>query len=266
MLGPRELMHPPFAANTNIGFRDAIAYAPDGLLLAFTADSVTDNVFDLFVLDPLLPPPAPQTRITPDAALGAGVDRFLWSPDSARIAYVADRETANMDELYIHDLATQTSTRVHTPLAMGERIGDERWIIGGSKMLYTVTGPSGRRLFVTDVSGPPGTPVELGFVGGFPIRPTFDLSPDGTRAVFADQEAPQNIYLADLAADPPTAVLLTRSSPVASWCWKPTGELAVVGEDGHLYYIEDIEQPELFQISGPLVAGGQVVACAFPPR
>lgn len=271
-VGTGERMTPPFPATADVIGQGAVKYSPDGSRLAYLADSETDNVTDLFVMDPSQPVPPPQTQLTTAFPPGAsGVDRFSWSEDGTRIVYAADHDTPGLEELYITDAASAGGVRVHTPLSAGESIAHERFIRNDTMLLYTVYDGSQRRVFVTDVSTTPfGEPIELGPTAPFFPFALFELSPSGDYLIHPDGESPPHLYVSSLTATPTTSVVLpTVESQLVfdkpRWCWSPNDELLIVGDDGHLYLVEDLTSTELFRISGPIVSGGRVWGCAFPP-
>lgn len=272
VVAPGERMTPPFPADADVSGSDAVKFSPDGTRLAYIADTVTDNVKDLFVMDPSQPVPPPQTQLTTAFPAGAsGVDRFSWSEDGTRIAYVADHDTAGLDELYVTSANAADGVRVNAPLGAGQSLAHERFIRNDTMLLYTVYDGTERRVFVVDISITPfGEPVDLGPTEAFFPVALYELSPSGDFLIHPDGAAPPGLRVSDLTGTPTTSVVLpTIEAPFSfesKWCWSPDDELLIVGADGHLYLVEDLTSAELFRVSGPIVSGGRVWGCAFPPN
>jgi hypothetical protein len=78
------------------------AWAPDSSLVAYTADQLFDTIVELFVSPPDTNDRNP--KVSGATMAGTGVadsgQAFGWAPDSSRIAYIADQDTAGILELY----------------------------------------------------------------------------------------------------------------------------------------------------------------------
>lgn len=80
--------------------RDAFAWSPDSQRIAFRGDLETSGLVELYVADPTLPPSA-NDRINTQLRLpGQRVAAFAWSPDSQRLAYVANEFATDTFELF----------------------------------------------------------------------------------------------------------------------------------------------------------------------
>jgi hypothetical protein len=272
ILGARERLTPAFPVDADVVGLDNIAHAPAGSLVAYFADADTDNVDDLYVLDPSLPAPITPTRLTTAFPPGAGgVERFSFSADGTRIVYAADHDTPGLLELYITGTATAGGARVHSPLVAGQSIEHERFIRSDTMLLYTVYDGVERRLFVVDVSQAPfGSPIDLGPIRVFFPFAQYGLSPSQDWVIHPADDPPARLYLSRLTGTPTTALVLPTFDDGrfyfdhVRWCWSPRDELSIVGTDGHLYLVEDLTTGALFDVSGPLVEGGRVINCAFP--
>lgn len=264
-LGPRVPMMAPLPSTQRI---DALAYAPDGSRVLLRGDLTTDNVFDLYTFDPAATPPIVPTRITTLAFPGvlSGVERFQFSPDGSMVLYEGDHDVARRDELWVVPAdGSAPPARVHTPLGDQEYLINPRWV-SDTMVLYTA-GPSGQyHLYATPiVGGVPGTPIDLGTdslrVGEALSAP----SPSGRYVAFLDDAMELN--LVDLDASP---IGTLRIGPAVGGCWGPEDQLAVIAsyddeEKRELYFVEDLRAPDPIRVSGPLIEGGEVVRCAFPP-
>ncbi len=83
-------------------FADAhtIAWSPNSLLIAYLADVRFIDVNELFVADPASPPVGAPVPISGTLVAGGQVGEYAWSPDSALIAYLADRFVDEQFELF----------------------------------------------------------------------------------------------------------------------------------------------------------------------
>ncbi len=80
--------------------RDSFAWAPNSSLVAFRGDLDCASVLELFVADPSAPHATNYKINVPLKCLGQDVEVFRWSPDSSRIAYIADETTRDTYELF----------------------------------------------------------------------------------------------------------------------------------------------------------------------
>lgn len=262
----------PAAADVVFG-RDSIQYDPTSTQLAFLADLETDQVDELFVLDPTRTLPATPTKLNATfPARAGGVETFVWSSDGTRIAYVGDQATAGRPALYLTDASAPTGVRLDTPVTTDDAsIEQPRFIRGDTAVLYLQREGQVRRLHVVDVSGPnPGAPVDLGGAEPFFSENRYALSPSEDYVVFPNDQPPAGLSLARLTGTPTVTATFetavdTSFAGYTNWCWGPADELLIIGADGRLYLVEDLDTGATFPISGPLADGGRVTACAFPP-
>lgn len=85
----------------------AAKWNPAGTRLAFRADLDVDERYELYVVDVSGALPAAPIRVStmqPDGDLDVSTTEgyaFEWSPDGARIAYIADQTTEGVDQVYV---------------------------------------------------------------------------------------------------------------------------------------------------------------------
>jgi len=116
-------------------------WEPDSTLIAYAADQGTDDVVELYVspADTSVGNVRISGAMAGDGlqALASGQYDFAWAPDSARIAYIADQDTATEFELY-----TSTPDGL-TNLTISELPGSNRdvsafaWSPDSQKLAYT---------------------------------------------------------------------------------------------------------------------------------
>lgn len=85
-------------ASFNTGVERNFQVSPDGRYVAFINEGDIPGVSELYVddLDDDLPP----VKVNGDLVAFGEVDSFQWSPNSSRLAYVADQNIQNQFELY----------------------------------------------------------------------------------------------------------------------------------------------------------------------
>jgi hypothetical protein len=102
-----------------------VAWAPDSSRLAYVADQSSANVDELYTA---FPDGSASTKVSGPLVSGGDVGAnitgpilFRWSPDSTRIAYIADQDTDGLKELY-RSFATgpNGNTKISGTLAVDE--------------------------------------------------------------------------------------------------------------------------------------------------
>jgi Tol biopolymer transport system component len=200
--------------------------------LVFQADKVTNDVFELWSV--VAGSGAEPTNVSGTLVAGGDVDRFFLSPDGRRVVFSADKDTDNLIELYVAPLDGSTApVKVSGPLVAGGAPQPflVAWSPDGSKLAFTgdLRTDEVFELFVAPADGstPPVAVSGTLVTGGDVALDGFAWSPDGTRLAF----------VADKQTD-------------------GTNELFVVPADG-------VTEP--IEVSGTLVAGGQVQGFAWAP-
>ncbi len=192
------------------GGRDPVfIWSPDGTRLAYRSDEQTQQVHELFVVDMSGATPGATTKVSGflvedgDVLDGGGVG-FAFSPDSQNIAFLASKEIADMNELYVVDLSGATPgppQKVNAPFTvLGSDVHSFEWSPTSGAIAYTADPvPGSLELFITDVSGAspgPTTKVNADLVAGAEVEPEFGWSPDGAQLFYAsDEEFPGNLDL-----------------------------------------------------------------------
>jgi hypothetical protein len=79
-------------------------FSPDGRMIAYRADQLSDDVSELFVADLSGGEPVVARRVNGPLPAGGGVHSFRFAPDSSGLGYRADQNTDDVVELYYADL------------------------------------------------------------------------------------------------------------------------------------------------------------------
>jgi len=181
--------------------------SPDGATLAYRADQNLNDVFELFVVD--LSNPGVSMRINRNPASGGDVlsGGYRFSPASDAVAYVADEDTNNINELYLVELASPAvSIKLNSPLVTaGDLSGDIAFTPEGTELVYSADQDTDGVNELYQVSrSAPGDTVKLNSpltAGGNVSAAGFEISSDGKRLVYlADQDADEDfeLYMVDL--------------------------------------------------------------------
>jgi len=78
-------------------------FSPDGRLIAYRADQLSDGVTELFVADLTSGAPAAARRVNGVLAAGGDVSSYRFAPDGSGLVYQADQRSDEVTELYYAD-------------------------------------------------------------------------------------------------------------------------------------------------------------------
>ncbi|MGB8424911.1 MAG: hypothetical protein WCD88_03945 [Desulfobacterales bacterium] len=177
-------------------FVDAFAWAPDSSRIAYIAEQDSDSE-ELYSSTP--EGAANNVKVSGPITSGGDVKSFLWSPDLAvtnLIAYLADSQTINVNDLYTSTPAGNGNQNVSGSLEPGGRVTafyDWASTTTGSNPLPLVfmaakDNPSTVELYVTADNGQTTTKLSGSMVSGGNVT-GFAISPNGRFVVYrADQE------------------------------------------------------------------------------
>ncbi len=202
-----------------------------------------------------------------------GIGGYSWSPDSTRLAYVADQSGEGPAQLFVVDVSgaepgvAQPASDATMRLE-GGGWGEPSffWSPNGTMLLYLaaplVEGPA--ELYVTDVSGTvPWTPVRVSgdLVSGGMVERKFRWSPDGTKILYtACQTAPgiQELFLVRVAGASFEPAVKVSHGEVDFFfdfgrAWSPDStKVAYFGEYERLWVVDVSTDPP----SDPLMVSG----------
>jgi len=258
-----RLNGPLVAGGDVAGFpSDVFDISPDGATVVYIADQATNDVFELWSV-PIQGGEA--VRLNASLVTGGDVGDFDLSssitPDSATVVYPADQDVNGVLEVYAVPIGGGTATRLHPPLASGERVYAYKLSPDGSRVA-TVTD----RLHSAAVTG--GAIVRLD--GGLHVDPwvdSFEFTPDGMRIVFSSAGAPYSvpsaggepIALAD--PTPPSGVFqgweISSSAPILVY------KAITHGDEGFELFAVPVAGGPSSRLSASLVSGGSVGAYAL---
>lgn len=207
-------------------------WAPDSSRIAYLADETVNEEFGLFTTDPItgvrqtLAPLVTGIRGLVDGIGGSDPTMVAWSPDSAELAFVAERLAPDRFELFVAAADGSAVSLVSGPMDPNGDIGGNNanvleptfaWSPDSSLIAFRADSVVNNltQLFLVGRGGGAVTPVSLN--SGSPINDVFDFawSPDGAWLAYI---APEDIDGAvELYAVNPTLTDRRKlSTPAAS--------------------------------------------------
>jgi WD40 repeat protein len=113
------------------------SWAPDNTRIAYLADQNEDEKFELISVIPDVNSsnPRPDPRLVSTNNIGDVVD-FAWSPDSSRLAYIADGDTLGVFELYTNVPFGTSKFKVSGTLTSGGDVKAFAWAPDSSLIAY----------------------------------------------------------------------------------------------------------------------------------
>jgi Tol biopolymer transport system component len=128
------------------------AWAPNNSRIAYLADQFEDEKFELISVVPDVNSlnPRPDPRLVSTNNIGDVVD-FAWSPDSSRIAYIADGDTLGVFELFTNVPFGTSKFKVSGTLTQGGDVTSFAWAPDSSLVAYQASQdePNKEELYVT---------------------------------------------------------------------------------------------------------------------
>lgn len=214
------------------------AWSPDSSQLVFRADALTDNDFELFWVDLRGGAPAAPVRLNgPLVAAGDVSTSLFWSPDASMVAYLADENTDQQNELFLVDLrgaSPSPARRVNNPMiAAGDVDDDVFFLPDASAIFYRADEVSDfdDGLYMAPIAGgAPQTPVQLNVADV--DADDYALSPDGSRLFFISNDGPSGsdeLFVVDFTTpvrSPPIKVnpdFMSGAIDVITAQWSPDG-------------------------------------------
>ncbi|MEE9533390.1 MAG: hypothetical protein V3W06_03145 [Acidimicrobiia bacterium] len=172
-------------------------WAPDSSRIAYTADQDLPGVFELYTVRP--DGMAGNVKVSGVLVTDGDVNisSFAWAPDSSRIAYIADQETDEVDELYTSLPGGGGNVKVSGPMVAGgdagaNTLGPElfRWAPDSSRIAYIADQDTDgvRELYSSLPGGGGNVKVSGPLVAGGDVSFFFPWAPDSSRLAYtADQ-------------------------------------------------------------------------------
>jgi len=228
------------------------AWAPNNSRIAYLADQFEDEKFDLITVLPdvnsLIPDPDPQ-RVSGNI-IGDVID-FAWSPDSSRLAYIADGDTLDVFELYTNVPFGTSQFKVSGDLTDGGEVTAFAWAPNSSLIAYQAsqTSPNIFELFTSNPSNPIQNVKISGSLtstsGGLRDFAAFGWAPDNSRVAYIARQETDFFELYSSTPDggdnSVVSGKLVSGGNVDSFKWSPDSSRVAYRADQ-----ETINVPELY--------------------
>lgn len=238
---------------------DNPVWAPDSSRVAYRSDQELDERFDLMTV---IPSGVTHGFIVPpglNKSADVVQDSYVWSPDSSRIAFLADVITPNRFELYSSTPKGTSRLRINPVLGAGQVITDHAWAPDSSAIAYRANQGANNEyeLYVADpetegsgtaVGGTSGTTnanVEAG---------SLSWAPDGSRIAFIADIDTDEVF--DLYTVLPNGSDRIRVSNAITGQSDVTGAPTWAPDSSRIAYIGDLISNDVFELftSEPAVA------------
>lgn len=178
-----------------------ITWSPDSRYLAsFVLDTSTSDVVAIEVHD-IASVMANAVRINPPLVDGGEVKNFQWSPDSSLVAYVADQETFEVDEIYVVRPDGTANRKINGALQPNRGAGNFSWSPDASRIAYRSYEESDQlELYVIDADGSDRTRVNGSLLPGGLVG-DFRWSPDGSWIAYRARQLSNRLELYTVRPD-----------------------------------------------------------------
>jgi len=259
-------------------------WEPDSTLIAYVANQDTDDKFELYVS-----PSDSNTdnrKVSGIFMVGGGIREdppgeylFGWAPDSSRLAYIADQDTADRFELFTSTPDGDGNKNKKLSGSMGNNgdVDEFAWAPDNSKIAYLADqeGDFGVNLYTAfpNVSENP-LKNSNGIVDGSNVT-GLEWAPNSLRIAFiANKLVSRFALLYTTSRDNSVNVLVSSigldDSEVTSFDWAPDGSrIAYIADDFRINVLELFTTlpnlPEVNRISGDLVENGDVLEFEWAP-
>ena len=208
---------------------------------------------------------------------GGGVVISYWSPDRLWVAFIADKDVATRNELFVVPAAGGTPVKVCGPLLPGRDVGFAQWAPDSSRLAYIADDAVDNQLELFTVK--PDGSGRIKVSGTLPVGATLDnfcmWAPDSSRIAFTgDAQTAGTRELFTVVPDgslPPVRVSGTmvaggNIAPITAppYFWAPDGSRIVYRADQttvgviELYTSLPTGSASNVKVSGTMTAGGDV--------
>jgi Tol biopolymer transport system component len=271
---------------------DILSYqwSPNGRWLAYEADQDTDSMEELYVVDMSGATPGAPVKVSGTmvgtGSLGGDITGYAWSPDSTRLAYRADQNVDNQDDLFVVDLSTGTPSapvKVNGAFANASMdVNDFEWSPDGTRLAYDADQETYLMdelyLVIFGATGP-GTPINVsGLTNVNSDVWDWRWSPNGLYLLFrADKDIidADELYVVFTGNPTPGAPVNITALPATGdvtgptqYAWSPDSKWVAFVADKDTDAVNELYLVDLggttpsapIKASGTMVAGGAVVA------
>lgn len=245
---------------------------PNGGNVVYIADETVNGDNYLYVVDNQ----ANNRRTLVAVPAGRDVIHFIISPDSTRVAFLADLTTAGRYDLYTIKLDGTDLTKMNSGITNNAHTVSKsyKFTSDSSKVVFVTDEITGvRNLFISNATSPVNR-IQLNTAGKAPVSSAFELAPNNSRVVYKESSDPShpNIRSVTLAGSGDIQLNTTFVLPAsgASDFIVSPNSLKVVyranqDDDAiyELYAVNTDGTGGVQKINGSIVTGGSVMALGF---
>jgi Tol biopolymer transport system component len=233
--------------------RTGFSFSPDGTRVVYRADQDQVDTLELFVVD--IASPGVAKQVNPQLIAGGNVyTSFGFSPDGARIAYIADQDADEVLELYaVQTTAPGTSAKLNGALVEGGDVCQFEFSPDSTRVAYCADQEKDGTLeLFTAAFVTPGQSVKMNppLVAEGAVTAGYEFSPDSSYLVYAAKQEVStrvDLFRVDVAmpgvAQKINAPLIAGGN-VVGFRIRPDGEQVT-----YVANQENVEKYELFAAS-----------------
>jgi Tol biopolymer transport system component len=229
--------------DSNGDVTDDYEWSPDSLRIAYRADQLGDDQFELFTTKP---DGSEEVKVSRSLVANGAVTEFSWSPDGTLIAYIADALTDDQFDLFTTTgLLPFISFNLSNFFDPTQDVTEFEWSPDSTLIAYIADGLSNQRfeLFVTASAGIGVSTVVSDIVLADTDVIAAGWAPDGSRiAYIADQDTAGVFELYSVTPDGLNPDLVSESpmtGDVIDFRWAPDSDrIAYIADQETLGVVE----------------------------
>lgn len=277
---------------------DEFAWSPNGTHVAFTADLETKGLVELYVVDArgFRPPEVQQsaralqrvpvfgqaqpTKISGELAADGRVSTLYWSPDATRVAFVARKNAAQANEVYVAPAdGSSEPVKISGELPEGTAVSAYQvaWSPDCRRIAFIIDGRMVSRdeLYLAEASGQ-GKPLNVSqriLPGGDTTG--FAWSPDGSQLavrISPEGSTDRQLFLTSSDIDENTAIagVPVAAGDVPDFSWSPDGSMLafkadIDGDGAYPLYVVAADGGVVVPVSDKLTENGRIVNHKWSP-
>jgi Tol biopolymer transport system component len=233
--------------------RTGFSFSADGTRVVYRADQDVLEMLELYVVDVASPGVAKQ--VNPQLTTGGNVyTSFGFTPDGARIAYIADQDADDVLELYaVQTIAPGTSAKLNGALVEGGDVCQFAFSPDSTRVAYCADQEKDGTLeLFTAAFATPGESVKMNppLVAEGTVTSGYEFSPDSSYLVYAAKQEVStqvDLFRVDVAMPGVAQKInasLTAGGNVVGFRIRPDGE-----QVSYVANQENVEKYELFAAS-----------------
>jgi len=255
----------PVTSLNNTADTSLFEMSSDSYKLLYSADEDTDNVYELYMVDP---DGANEQKVGPITQAAGDIRRASFTPDSNYILYTADDTVDGQYNMFRVDVSTGARTQMNSTLpsgALGARSSftispDSQWVVFVAD--YDTAGVD--HIYKQRIDGAPGSHIRVSSLSASLVQnPTF--TPDSTKILYsANQEIPgaTDLYVASVAETAPGASTRISSSLTTTY---DVYDYRVSDDSSSVLYRADLTTDNLTELYyAPLSGATQIKVNADP--